>query len=94
MNNFSLRPKPGFPLGIDPAIKKHLSWVDIALHATLNGVEAGGLFVMFFVPGGKELFIGPFVGMCGIWQIWKIIQQIGRDHKADSYQIVKHNIPR
>lgn len=91
---FSLRPKDGFPLGVDPVIKKHLSWVSIALHTTLVGVEAGGLFVMFFLPGGKELFIGPFVGMCGIYQIWSIIKQIGRDHNASAQQIVKHNIPR
>lgn len=83
-----------WPLSVDPVIKKHLSWVSIALHSTLVGVEAVGLFVAFFAPGGRVLYVGPFVGMCGIYQVWTIIQQIGKDHNADSYQIIKHHIPR
>lgn len=94
MNRFSLHSKDGWPKGVDPVIKKHLTWVNIVIHTTLVGVEAAGLYVLFIIPGGKQLFIGPFVGMCGIYQIWSILKQIGRDHNASAYEIVKHNIPR
>jgi len=93
MNKFQLR-DDNWPHSVDPAIKKHLSWVSIALHTTLAGVEAVGLFVMLVIPSGNNLYIGPFVGMCGIYQIWSIITQIARDHRATHYEIVKHNTPR
>lgn len=93
MNKYQPFGDPG-PRSVDPVIKKRLTWVNIALHTTLVGVEAVGLFVMFVLPNGNNLFLGPFVGMCGIYQIWSIIQQIGRDRGATHYEIVKHNTPR
>ena len=93
MNKVQWR-EDNWPVSVDPTIKKHLTWVSIAIHSTLVGVEAVGLFVMFVLPTGSVFYIGPFVGMCGIYQIWSILKQIGKDHGAISQEIVPHNIPR
>jgi len=76
-----------WPRGDDPVVRAHLTQTGFRVLLTLAGAAAG-LYVM--LSGGRGLiYVGPFVGICGVYQLWHWITRTARANGATHAELVR-----
>ena len=76
-----------WPLGDDLAIRESLTQRGFRVLLTLAGAAAG-LYVV--LTGGQGLiYFGPFVGLCGVYQLWHLITRAARANGATHAELVR-----
>lgn len=80
-----------WPRGDDPAIREQLTQRGFRVLLTLAGAAAG-LYVV--LTGGQGvIFFGPFVGICGVYQLWHLVTRAARTNGATHADLVQHEPP-
>ena len=75
-----------WPHSDDPAIHAALTQKGFHILLTLAGAAAG-LYVM--LTGNGVLYLGPFVGICGVYELWWGITRAGLSNGATHTELVR-----
>lgn len=76
-----------WPRGDDLAIREKLTQRGFRVLLTLAGAAAG-LYVM--LTGGQGIiYVGPLVGICGLYQLWHHIVRAARANGATHAELVR-----
>jgi len=76
-----------WPKGVDESISARLTQPGFRVLLTLAGAAAG-LYVV--LSGGQGVaYLGPFVGACGVYQLWAAIVRAALAHGATHAEWVR-----